>query len=241
MLRESAHPRISPAISPAFILGIILLGVCVIEALLVTRLWLFLAAVDASEGMSVVVLDLTAPLVAPFSEEPIRPSQIGSLDRGALIAAGVYLAGAVGLMALTMLARVLLAANTYAGNHLRRGRLLRTPHAGTRLLGTASLNLSPRQAVRALRLLRLDRLSAELFVIPAAGGCIVAAFGNQGAGSGLPVLGRLRANQDAVAVKRAFRQIEQRFQSEGPSPLQPEASAPHTEAAREVPIAASNY
>jgi hypothetical protein len=236
-----SYSRPGSGISPALVLGLILVALGVVEALLVARFSLQLFASAASEGLGALVLDVSRPLVAPFSTESIGPRSVGWVDRGALLAAAVYLAGALCLMVVTAMAGGLLAGKNVLANRRRRADIAR-PRQATRLVATASLGLAPDQATRALRLLRLDRLNADLFVIPAEGGCIVAGFIDTSSAGGLVGFGGVRKNREANAIRHALKQIEDRF---GAPQAQRAVVQPETPRRAELPhgrpAAASNH
>jgi hypothetical protein len=190
---------------------------CIVEGLLVARFWFQLAAVNASDGLQAMVLELSQPLVAPFSDpETSAQGSVGSFERKTLLAAMVYLIVGVAMAVTTMLAGGLASGAGLVSTRRRRNVLqhLEQPalnHSAARLLGTVSLNLSPDQAMRALKMMHLDRFGAELYVIPVSGGSVIAAFAGSSKGH-WPLLGRLDSTREAIALKRAFRNIERRFQ-----------------------------
>jgi hypothetical protein len=219
MIHRSAHPRTSFGISPLLVIALIFLAVLTVEGLLAARFWIQLAAVDAPDGITRAVLDLTHPLVAPFADaQESAQQQVGSFERKTLLAGMAYLIGGVGLTMLTVLTGSLISGRRLLVRRQRRGAMQQMQHSmidhsGARLLGTATLNISPEQTTRVMRMLHLDCLGAELFVIPAAGGCIVAAFASpETAESHVPLLGRIGATREAIAVRRALRALEERHQ-----------------------------
>lgn len=220
MVSHTAQSRTGFSISPLLVIAAIFVGLLVVEGLLIARFWIQLAASNASDGLQGLVLDLSRPLVAPFTDaRETAQESVGSFDRNTLLAAMVYLLGAVVLALTTMMAGGLLGSSQHF-NTRRRRTLLRQldhplmEHAGARLLGTASLGMTPEQAARALRILHLDRYDADLYVIPADGGCIVAAFAAAG---NRALLRRLVATQETRIVRRALKAMERRFHSVTPA------------------------
>ena len=217
MVGQSTQQRAGLAISPLVIVAAIFCGLVLIEGLLVARFWIQLATSNASNGLQGLILDLSRPLVAPFSDAgATAQNSVGSFERKTLVAAMVYLVSAVALAVVTMVAGGLLGSRQRLSTRRRRNQLQQidhplAEHAGARLIGTASLAMSPSRAARALRMLHLDRYEADLYVIPAQGGCIVAAFASRGA-----LARRLTSGQEARSVRQALRNIERRFQAESP-------------------------
>jgi hypothetical protein len=90
-------------------------------------------------------------------------------------------------------------------------------HTSARFVGTASIMMTPAQATRALRMLRFDRFGADLYVIPVAGGSVLAAFAGVGSGNvPWPLMGRLAAFREEFVLKRALRSLERRFRVDSP-------------------------
>ena len=220
MINQPVQQRTSFTISPLVVIGVIFLALVFVEALLAARFWLQLASANASEGLSQVVLDLSKPLVAPFSDAQESARDVGAFERNTLVAAMAYLVGAVILAFLTMLAGGLLTGNEALERRHRRSALAHFEHplidrSGARLISTATLPINPEQAARLLRMVHLDCISTQLFVIPASGGCIVAAFAPADGEDG----GLLASSREAFKVKRALRLIEQRFQTRARQPV----------------------
>jgi hypothetical protein len=210
-------------ISPLFFVALIAIGLAVIESLLLARFWLQAGAASASDGAGALIMDASRPLVAPFSDQTARAQDVGRLDGGTLIAALVYFAVGAALAVLTGTVAAVLTGARYV---IKPRRVVdwRNPlpkPAGTDLVNVASLTLTPEQARRALRRLRLERSGPEFHVIPSADGCVVAAFAGRQAGSRVPGLGRLVAGRQAAAVKRAFRAMEHGFPAVEPLPEDP--------------------
>jgi len=218
-----AQQRTGFTISPLLVIGMIFVGLCVIEGLLAARFWLQLAASSTPDGLGALVLDISHPLVAPFTDARAGAQDVGSFDRKTLVAAIAYLVGAVSLTVVTILVGGILTGNAMITRSKRRSSLQHfehplIEHSKARLIGTAMLSMSPEEASRALKIMRLDRFDMHLYVIPASGGCIVAAFASSDGGRQLPILGRIGATREAMAVKRALSAIEQRFHPEMPAP-----------------------
>ena len=218
MLEQTAQQRNAFTVSPLLVIGVIFLALLVIEALLVARFWLQLATANTPDGINALILEVSQPLVAPFADAQASAQEVGSFERKTLLAAMAYLVGAVVLALVTMVASSLLTGNEALLRRKRRSSLAHfehplIDHSGARLVGTAALSLTPEQATRALKMMGLDRLDTQVFVIPAAGGCIVAAFAAPaGTDAQVPLIGRISATREAMAVRRALRQIETRFQ-----------------------------
>jgi hypothetical protein len=218
MLGQSTRQTSHFTLSPLLVIGAIFAGLLVIEGLLVARFWVQIAATNASEGLHGLVLDLSAPLVAPFTDAQSRAEEsVSSFDRNTLVAAIVYLAGAVLLTVVTMALGGLSSGTDFLSTRKRRSLLKQFDHhmieySGARLVATASVSLSAGQASRALRMIRLDRFGADVYVIPVEGGSIVAAFAGIGSAAiPLPFLGRAAAMRERFVLRRALRAVEQRF------------------------------
>ncbi len=221
MINQSAHQRTGAGFSPLIVIAVIFLSLIMVEGLLAARFWLQLAAVNAPEGIRTLILDVTRPLVAPFADAQDGAQQVGSFERKTLLAGMAYLIGGVGLTVLTVLAGGLATGNEQILRRRRRSTLHHLEHPlmehGSRLLSTATLSLSPGEATRQLRMLRLDNLSAELYVIPAAGGCIIAAFASPAnPQTRVPLLGRIASIRESMAIRRGLRSLEHRFQTTAP-------------------------
>lgn len=218
MNSSPAQARSGFAISPLMVIGVIFVALLVVEALLAARFWLQLATADASDGLTRFILDASHPLVAPFADaQATAQEEVGSFERKTLLAAMAYLVAGAGLIVLTILAGGLLTGNEALVRRHRRSSLQHFDHplidnTGARLLDTVSLALTPDQATRALKMMGLDQLDTQLFVIPASGGCIIAAFEGTTSEDGRPsLLGRIGSTREAMKVRRALREIETRF------------------------------
>ncbi len=219
MASNSAQVRGSSPISPLLVVGVIFAAVATIELLLMARFWLLLASVDASSGIQAFVIDVTRPLVSPFSDagQSVEKS-VGTFERRTLLAGMAYLLGGAGLAVIAMTVGGLLSGRDALTTKQRRHTLASfgapgafTP-AGTHLLTSASLRLTPSQARRALNMLHLERFNADFVVIPAEGGCIVAAFTGPGAQNRWPVFGRFASRRDTRLLNAALRAIQSRFE-----------------------------
>lgn len=220
------------------VIGVIFVALVVVEGLLAARFWLQLATANASDGITRFVMDATQPLVAPFSNAQATASQeVGAFERNTLLAAMAYLLAAVGLVIVTLLTGGLLSGNEALTRRHRRSSLQHmdhslAEHSGARLLGTATLSLSPARATRALKMMGLDQLDTQLYVIPVDGGSVIAAF-EASSDEGPPSLfGRLANRRETMTVMRALREIEARFAPAHGDPASLEATTVEATSAR---------
>jgi hypothetical protein len=217
MISHSTQRRPEFTVSPLLVIAVIFTGLCIVEGLLLARFWLQFATVSAPDGIHGLVLDLTRPLVAPFEDaQSTAGASVGTFDRETLLAAMAYLLGAVALATVTILIGGLVSGRHLVDRKKRRVALQELDHSlgdhsAARLLGTASLSMSPAQATRALRMLHMDRSGFDFYVIPVSGGSVIAAFATTEGRAHWPIVGSVSHRREAIAVKRTFQTIERRF------------------------------
>jgi len=205
------------------VLALIFATLFVVEGLLLARFWLQMAAANASDGLTALVMDASRPLIAPCTGGAVETREVGWFDCRTLIAALAYLGAGAGVAAVVGALTLVFSAGRAVTRPRRRAHLhlnqTRSERASGRLLDIVSLGMKPSQASRALTMLNLERLHADLHVIPTADGCIIAAFARAHPASRLPVIGSLQSARNTIAVHRAFRAIERRFAPEA-APVQ---------------------
>ena len=209
--------------SPLILVGVIFAAVCAIELLLFARFWLQLTSVSDSGGILRLVLDLSRPLVAPFSDASATVEKsVGRFERSTLVAGIAYLLGGAGLASLAMVVSGLATGQEFFSIRRRRHALstfAQLPgafHNGAHLLTSEYLRLTPDQARRALNMLQLSRVHADLVIIPAQGGCVVAAFVDSDSAARRTIVSRFTSLRDGRVIRSSLAAIQTRFAPQEP-------------------------
>ena len=218
MVTHSHRQRAGGAISPLFTIAVVFIALVVIEGLLAARFWIQLATVNASDGLRQSILDVTQPMVAPFAGAGDQAGDsVASFERGTLLAGMVYLIGALGLVIVSFLFNGFQNGRQALSLRSRRNALQQfnqplITHDGPHLITTAFLGLDASQTRRALRMLHLDQLDADLHIIPVHQGSMVAAFERPGTEpASWRAIRRTISAGDAACVRRSLRALERRF------------------------------
>ena len=86
-------------------------------------------------------------------------------------------------------------------------------------------------------------IEGELLASPAfdefRGGCIVAGFTDTAPNGGWPLIGGMRKAREVEAVRKALRDLEDRFQAAAPAPASLASAAPRREVAPQHAAAAN--
>ena len=220
MATATTRTRLSgPGVSPLLVVALVLVTLVVVEALLAARFWYQVNAEETSGGgLSGTVMDVSAELVTPFEGiSAAEDDPLGNVERSTLIAAVGYVLVAIALVALTVMITGFVAGKSKMSLLGRRAAFREStehridfPPLTHDLKDTVQLRLTPQQTARVLRKLRVDRFRAEIVIIPAESGSMIAVF-DDADGAPWSIGESVQSIRESMALNRILKTLARRF------------------------------
>lgn len=205
-------------------MALVLVTLVAIEALLAARFWYQVNAEDTSGDFRGAIMDVSGELVVPFEGiSAAEDDPLGNVERSTLIAAVGYVLVAIALVVLTVMVTGFVAGTSKMSLLGRRAAFREStehridfPPLTHSLKRSVLLRLTPQQTARVLRKLRVDRFRAEIVIIPAEAGSMIAVFDDEN-GAPWSIGESVQSIRESMALNRILKTLSRRFPPRPPS------------------------